>query len=1776
MQKLKDAKKIKWTESYTEKSGFLKDQFNAVVGKGSYKRFEGREIGGPGEWYAVVSPADVHEHKRAKFFAGVRKLPDSYPAGGKYFDTIKEAYEYAFDTWGVPKPHEIPHYTSGDLKGISKRIDKWKRHKEQQEQQEEITASIPFDIFRIREAMGQEAVFKDDIVFDFKIFIPLLQDVNFNSPEASDVVYSKVLDAAGYSSPDEVLEELGEKEKMFSEYGVTVTPGGQRKEWKEENKGLAKAKDDLSKDPKNIRNPDEQTEMFRLAAKAMTIGRKKRREIFTTLYKKPGTFKNVGLENIDRRALRSNFEEALFSLYGRYLENVENVRRFYDFSIYMYKRYSEQFKPTRGKTLVQMLNFEKGKEEPSKPETIPTIPEERKLTLEEFRDKLRSTDPKDQEFRERWSFSPDKFPIRAFITYSRRDSACRYCLSAPYTSERSFSNRYSIIDNSFRKDKNGFDQVDYALIYAKYGKRMEDFISRVSEEVPEGLTPEQIEQRNKRKEIEEKRIAELLQSSRTFISSLSDIPDKIRNLIRVKQIKAPGIPGGKIPAMSVNLTSKQFTELLDDIIDKIIRSRVDSYQLKKGFRDVFRGWGKYIRGNVVIERDINQRVEAKRFGAFYFGKKDVHDKVSSGEIVQLFQKQSSGLFSDKPVPISGVEIALTSFKGYAGLSGEEQSKIDSLISSLKSFTENKKNFVTFDEFNNLIRELDLRNVFRRDDILYLFSQALKIGGQIPTIYVDEQGNEEGIHTTITRDLKQKIKAMDLSDLGSLSPAQRAILAYDRRANKDLQVALGWVGKVSRREGAKMEELISSIKLTRILRDQTEDVDGKRVRVFSDDYIKRLISRLANRMAEKSFDSYINLVDSSDVVLGTFTNADRVEISRLTFTDFAYWKILKDKFRNKWSLLERNPALYEAILRTFFVPGKIRESIEKLNVPIFFSKTEKDESGSPKRVTTDSEGNQLLYRDGKIVVKKEMKYKKGKQTGETKEIVFVPPDNVDDISITFTLSPAETIRQIEDLIEKYFSTCKVEPVVRLLNNLKSEGIDSSSIDSLIANLGQLEDIDFKTFSEMALKSNLGDILEREDVIYLFAENKRNYVLTDSFVEYRPDNSPRSSLPVRNFGSNKFVERLVSLGRVQERVLLEIFKDMANGTMLPPDVSSPEEMTPEHTAMLASLKEKIEGIKKVRKGKGEEKVREFTSKEFDTMFERAKSTVDEFYRRRGDHPYTVDRYDSDYRTQISASGVVNLTASLGFYVFRDVSGADVKEGKKAKKRVQSDLDFTKNPKNAALITNLPYGIFCDRAAQSVNVPKNVAFSEEELEDATSEIIGRINSEDLAVAFASRFNRAATTEEEIAKFASAFSNASLSRESLVGLLRKAVPKRENNGLIYEYDPLISRTKKENDAIVWYKAWRDPDYGQATFIVTANYLLAWIHEGSVGREMLAKILGIDIGGDTGGAGTIDDIISKAVDSVKILENVVKEIPINPKDTQKQEQEAESVVDNTATEGKESTDNQEERDREEAEENEQNNKSVPVSEAKDKPTVTEPAVEPTEEAKAEPSATEPPVTEPSVTEPPVAEPPVAEPVTTEPSAAEPTEEGEKPKPTITRKRRPLPSTPTGIGEEPLTELEPKQEPVKIVRRRPPSLPRPLVSTPSMWEEETSESGEVSEDKKKLRPKRKPIVQVTPGKKSDESDKKSKSLLNLVRVANIFYERNKIDEADAIVEYVRENIESESDNESMRKIAIIQALSNLVSVSKTMIKRGKVEEAEEINKIIKKHIGTIASSEQGT
>lgn len=196
---------IMWTEKYTSRTKFLKEQYKAVVGTGSYFRWEGKNTHTGDEYYVIVSPANIHKPK-AMFFSGVRKLPSDYAAYGEYFTNIKEAIEYAHETWGVPRPTDMRHYDSKDLKGVDKRIKKWKSEKDNSKKEESKEKSkkksyvIP-DL--IKEGMGRRH-----------------GDLNWANRDLSQYLWLNLKNLMARQNPDwETYEQAIQNEQSFTAPG---------------------------------------------------------------------------------------------------------------------------------------------------------------------------------------------------------------------------------------------------------------------------------------------------------------------------------------------------------------------------------------------------------------------------------------------------------------------------------------------------------------------------------------------------------------------------------------------------------------------------------------------------------------------------------------------------------------------------------------------------------------------------------------------------------------------------------------------------------------------------------------------------------------------------------------------------------------------------------------------------------------------------------------------------------------------------------------------------------------------------------------------------------------------------------------------------------------------------------------------------------------------------------------------------------------------------------------------------------------------------------------------------------------------------------------------------------------------------------------------------------------------------------------------------------------------------------------------------------------------
>jgi hypothetical protein len=186
--KLSDRNMV-WKEAYTSRTLFLKKQFHEVLGPGSYFRFEGYDTESGDEYFVVVGPAKVHQPK-AEFFAGVRKLPADFSAGGLYFHDMKEAMEYAVNTWGVNSPSEMEYYDSTDLKDISQKVKDWKEEQDEETNSEGYLQEWYKSIKKEGKAMPvseQEYFYMESSVFPYFVKVAMAKRHNVQAADWYDI-----------------------------------------------------------------------------------------------------------------------------------------------------------------------------------------------------------------------------------------------------------------------------------------------------------------------------------------------------------------------------------------------------------------------------------------------------------------------------------------------------------------------------------------------------------------------------------------------------------------------------------------------------------------------------------------------------------------------------------------------------------------------------------------------------------------------------------------------------------------------------------------------------------------------------------------------------------------------------------------------------------------------------------------------------------------------------------------------------------------------------------------------------------------------------------------------------------------------------------------------------------------------------------------------------------------------------------------------------------------------------------------------------------------------------------------------------------------------------------------------------------------------------------------------------------------------------------------------------------------------------------------------------
>jgi len=433
MRKLKDDKKIRWKESYTEKTLYLKDQYEYAVGPHSYYRFEGKEISGPGEWYVVISPADTHEFEQ-KWFAGVRKLPAAWPAGGKKFDSLVDAFVYANDTWGVPKPKYLPHYTGRDLKGIEPRINEWKKEREESGSTERAVEKdsmvIRVNVIK-KESMSSGVQVKGGLTWHHSDFDDLFNGMDRGGYN-TDRVYRRLLASARDAfARIGFISDVADDEQFIAQAIESIESGS-------DGRGVAPIQETVPATP-HVKD----------------IGG------FLSAKKRTGTWnwddRNLFIKGIVERFAGEGSASDYYATESNMFFDDADLRRVIA-ACTAYKGRQERQSIVNGllrsgmvidedtRTVVDRSNFEEA--------------------LESMYVELRT---RSQEYRSKYNVEDDEedIPVNIFLEYSKVDSGSRIIYASPYTSRRNFNDEYCVSDDVFSSPE--FNEHVAILFYGRIG-----------------------------------------------------------------------------------------------------------------------------------------------------------------------------------------------------------------------------------------------------------------------------------------------------------------------------------------------------------------------------------------------------------------------------------------------------------------------------------------------------------------------------------------------------------------------------------------------------------------------------------------------------------------------------------------------------------------------------------------------------------------------------------------------------------------------------------------------------------------------------------------------------------------------------------------------------------------------------------------------------------------------------------------------------------------------------------------------------------------------------------------------------------------------------------------------------------------------------------------------------------------------------------------------------------------------------------------------------------
>ncbi len=972
MEKLKDAKNVRWTESYTDRTEYLHTQFNEVIGDGAYRRWEGKEVDGPGHWYVVVSPADVHEHKRAKFFAGVRKLPDSYPAGGKYFDTIKEAYEYAFETWGTPVPHNVPPFTSGDLRGISKKIKEWEKVNKKE---------ASFDVFLIKTAMSQAVVKKYPWHFDIEHFLDVFKEaekaviLRIDNKEIKAELFAilnanKDLIASLSTAPTNTVHKI--LLKISDEFRAVIEPKYEsgRVSFGKFNMGDLLLRVSKSFSPKALDKFF--LDFIKLFFKENSpINHLQFSDLcYVGILKKSGYMReNESIEDAEKKITyeleynRHNYRKGAYD--------------YVDSSNYCFAH--EDFKEgdeTLSAKFAAQVCF-KGRDDRKKLITnyfvaggslgdvskVPGYDNRAKrghfednllssymqyrrnlsnvktsydfshyvysmnfknsgITYEQFMQKINS----DKDFAynaglqkrgENWVFVNSRdYPIRVFASFGRNDSSARSFTVSPYNSYRGWKKRiifskYSLEDYKETKGKNQFSPLEMA--FAK--SRGYDF--NVSANQENGQDNEQTKA-NIEKEIEEKseKLKELL-NQENIKKCIQDIKNYLMSQKDVKLNKH----------YLMYEMKAAFNEIYRIILENGF-TETEAIAFYKSLRSAFSGWAIFKCDSVAQMKNFQQEIEGRRNGAFWAGTRATHNSFNAKSIEQLFTHSSNFNVDSKSISPESLISVLKMSPDIEKLDPAVSEKINQFIEDVKLF----KDSISIGDVKSLVKNHGLDSVIGLRTINDLFSTAAASGSYMSHVEgVTSSGkNSKGkqINSKLANEFKKVLDNNVTNMTDKTSNEARSYIEAKEGYLSDNK----WSSKIDSLLNTHTDAKMPLIKLKRILNSQIgKDSAGNNIVLLRPGQADIIVAKIA-KGRQDLFGQYTSFLEPQDCRLSSYVNSVGVSCAHFGFRDYFYYKSLKNRFDRVWKLKKTDPSLYENVLRSFFLPDdpQLRKSVAEIS------------------------------------------------------------------------------------------------------------------------------------------------------------------------------------------------------------------------------------------------------------------------------------------------------------------------------------------------------------------------------------------------------------------------------------------------------------------------------------------------------------------------------------------------------------------------------------------------------------------------------------------------------------------------------------------------------------------------------------------------------------------------------------------------------------------------------------------------------------------------------